>query len=124
MEENEDLGAFTTFLREKLDLSPCEVPRPGEWAGSGNTLGSIGLRLGLISLDQIDRIINRQNSDCRRFGEIGIGLKFLSDDQVERLLELQQFHRCLDLGSMLVIEDRITFPDLLSLMAEFFRSHT
>ena len=38
-----------------------------------NTLGSIGLRLGLISLDQIDQIISRQASDFRRFGEIGVG---------------------------------------------------
>jgi hypothetical protein len=124
VEPNTDIAKFATFLRENLDLADCEVPSPGEWAGTGNTLGSIGLRLGLLSLDQIDKIVNRQASDSRLFGQIGISQKFLTEEDVERLLELQRFHRCLDLGALLVIERQITFPDLLNLIAEFFRANS
>ncbi len=119
MEDDQDIAAFATFLSEHLELAPCEAPRPGAWVGSGNTLGSIGLRLGLLSLDQIDQITNRQSSDRRLFGEIGVDLEFLTGDQVDRLLLLQRFHRCLDLGALLVIEDRITFAALLDLIAEY-----
>ncbi|MCH7599208.1 MAG: hypothetical protein IH973_05570 [Myxococcales bacterium] len=112
---------FVSFLKQSLDLTDSDIPEPGEWCGSGNTLGSIGLRVGLISLDQIDQIITRQAADPRLFGEIGISLKFLSEKQVEHLLMLQRFHRCLDLGALLVIEERVTFSALLHVMADYFK---
>ncbi len=112
---------FSAYLAERLQLLPVEVPQPSDWSGSGNTLGSIGLRLGLLSLDEIDQIISRQCSDRRLFGEIGISLKILDEDQVRYLLVLQRFHRCLDLGAILVTEGRISFSELLDLMADYFR---
>lgn len=116
-------GKFVEFLKSALDLSDSDVPRPGEWTGSGNTLGSIGLRVGLISLDQIDQIVTRQSTDSRLFGEIGVSLKFISEEQVEHLLALQRFYRCLDLGATLVIEERVSLSTLLHVMADFFKKH-
>ena len=45
---------FVDFLKEHFEFVDSDIPNPGEWSGSGNTLGSIGLRVGLLSLDQID----------------------------------------------------------------------
>ncbi len=114
-------GKFIEYLKESLDISDSDIPSPGEWTGSGNTLGSIGLRVGLISLDQIDQIVTRQATDSRLFGEIGVSLKFLSKEQVEHLLTLQRFYRCLDLGAPLVIEEQVSLSTLLHAMADFFK---
>ena len=113
---------FVEFLMGQLDLAASEAPRQSEWAGSGNTLGSIGLRVGLLSLDQIDKIITLQSSDNRLFSEIGVSLKFVTAEQVEHLLTLQHFHRCLDVGATLMVEGRTTFPHLLATMRDYFDS--
>lgn len=73
------------------------------------------------SLDQIDQIVTRQTADPRLFGEIGISLKFISEEQVDHLLALQRFHRCLDLGAMLVIDEQVSLSTLLHAMADFFK---
>lgn len=121
MFDTKDCSHFIDFIERRLELSPSERPRAGAWAGTGNTLGSIGLRVGLIGLDEIDQIISKQSADNRLFGEIAIEAKFLSQAQVDVLLQLQHFHRCLDTSAPLVLEGRLQFDELLSLMAEFFR---
>ena len=114
--------AFVEHLKREFDLVSSDIPRLGVWAGSGNTLGAIGLRVGILSLDHIDQIISMQSYDNRLFGQIAIALKFLTDEQVDRLLTMQRFYRCLDLGVMLVFENRMSFSDLLASMARHFES--
>ncbi len=121
MFDTKDCAEFSTFLEQRLDLSPSESPKAGSWAGAGNTLGSIGLRVGLLGLDEIDQIIMRQSNDERLFGEIAVESKFLTHEQVDALLVLQHFHRCLDVSAPLVLEERLSFGALLELMAEYFR---
>jgi len=120
MFDTKDCSDFVAFLERRLGLSSSDLPPAGSWAGTGNTMGSIGLRVGLLSLDQIDQIISKQSSDTRLFGDIAIESKFLSRDQVKLLLELQHFHRCLDTSAPLVLEGRISFAELLSLTASYF----
>lgn len=121
MDEN-TTNDFIEFLMGQLDLSADEIPPQSEWAGSGNTLGSIGLRLGLFSFDQVDEIITRQSSDNRLFGEIGISLKIVTAEQVDHLLTLQRFHCCLDVGASLVVEGRVTLPHLLTTIRDYLDS--
>ncbi len=120
MFDTKDCSDFSGFLERQLGLSESDRPRAGSWAGTGNTLGSIGLRAGLLGLDEIDQIISRQSSDSRLFGEIAVELKFLTPKQVDLLLVLQHFHRCLDLSAPLILEDRLNFGELLGLMATYF----
>lgn len=118
--DTEETEAFVAHLKAEFELAESDIPRPGEWAGSGNTLGSIGLRVGLLSLDQIDQIITKQGNDRRLFGQIGVSLKFLTGEQVEGLLTMQRFYRCLDLGAILVFENTVEFPELLASLARYF----
>ena len=110
------------FLARRLGVPAEELPRDGEWAGSGNTIGSLALRLGVLSMDQIEQIIDQQADTAELFGEIGIGLGFLDKARVERLLELQRLHRCLDLGGLLVMEGNLELSALLELLAAFFKN--
>ena len=120
MIDTKDCQQFVALLEGRLGLSESDRPRAGSWAGTGNTLGSIGLRIGLLGLDEIDQIIAKQTSDSRLFGEIAVEAKFLTQEQVDTLLVLQHFHRCLDTSAPLVMEGRLGFGELLTLMAEYF----
>ena len=120
MIDTKDCRNFVSHLMRRLDLSESDCPEAGSWAGTGNTLGSIGLRVGLLGLDEIDQIISKQTSDTRLFGQIAVEAKFLTQEQVDILLVLQHFHRCLDTSAPLVMEGRLGFSELLGLMAEYF----
>lgn len=111
------------FLAECLGIELAALPRPGEWAEGGNTIGAIGLRLNLLGLDELDAILERQEAESSLFGEIAVKLGYLSEEQVERILELQHLHRTLALCEMLFVAGRIDLPRLLESLASFFRSH-
>ncbi|MCP5040874.1 MAG: hypothetical protein GY944_07570 [bacterium] len=119
-----DCSVFVEFLIEQLELSSSDVPAASEWAGTGNTMGAIGLRVGLLGLDEIDQIISKQASDPRLFGEIAVASKILNQAEVDVLLTLQHFHRCLDASAGLLVEGRAPFATLLRLMAEYFEGRT
>ena len=108
------------FLSRKLDISKEEMPEPGEWAGSGNTIGSIALRMGLLSLDQIESVVDLQVAEDGRFGDIAVKLGFLSRTQIDRLLRIQDLHRCIDLGGPLVMSGQVALDGLVASLAEFF----
>lgn len=109
------------FLSQKLGISKEELPEAGEWAGSGNTIGSIALRIGLLTLDQIESIVDLQLANDERFGDTSEKLGYLSGDQVERLMRMQDLHRCIDIGGPLVMSGQVDLERLLSLLADFFR---
>ena len=112
---------LTDYIAERLQLSDAQLPRPGEWAGSGNTIGSIGLRLGVLSLDQIEQIIDLQSREGRLFGELAVQLRFATHPQIQSILELQQFHRCLDTGGLLLMNGRLDLIELLQLLTDYMR---
>ncbi|MBW3543144.1 MAG: hypothetical protein KY476_23035 [Planctomycetes bacterium] len=129
------MDEFTDWLEERLHLDEQDIPRSGQWAESGNTLGMLALRLNLLSLEQIDRILdvqekrgwvdddfeaNRQSG--RLFGQIAVELHYLTESQIARLLELQELQRRLQCGAQLVVNGRLDLPDLLEGLAEFTRT--
>lgn len=110
---------FERFLLEKLGLDPEEHMSFSDWAGTGNTIGALALRLGVLSLDEIDRILDSQESNRRLFGEIAIELGFVSPQQVDRLIELQRFHQLLEVGEHAVMKGLLSIDDLQRVMIEF-----
>lgn len=110
---------FSEFLSSKLNLQPEEYPAPSEWSGTGNTIGALALRLGALSLNQIDAILQHQQSNPKLFGEIGIQLGYLKPEFVQRLIDLQRLHLDLELGELLVLSGRIDTGKLMELMIEF-----
>jgi hypothetical protein len=118
----EELAAY---LVDNLGVREEELPKVGDWSELGQTIGTLALRLGALSLDQLDTIIDSQSchpEGGKRFGEIASQLGFVSDLQVERLLQLQEFHRAFELGELLVLSDQLDLPQLCELMAGFLRA--
>ena len=64
---------FVEFLKSHLSLTEEELPEPGEWADAGNTIGMLSLRMGLLTVEQIDHILElqEQEGNCRRFRRTG-----------------------------------------------------
>jgi hypothetical protein len=112
---------FTEFLQTQLGLEEGEVPIPGEWANVGNTTGALALRLGLLSVEQIDNILENQetNGHGKFFGEIAVELGFVEQVQIEHLLGIQQLNRQLELGEQLVLSGRTDLNSLLSNLQKF-----
>jgi hypothetical protein len=118
------IAPFVEFLRTRLELTEEELPEPGEWADAGNTIGMLSLRMGLLSVEQIDHIleIQEQEGSGRRFGELAESLGLLSHDQVSRLLAVQSLNRELELGERLVLSGRIEVGELVQHLHDFVTS--
>ena len=110
------------FLADELDVPFESLSRAGEWAQAGQTIGALGLRLGLLTLDKIDEIVETQQDTRRLFGQIAIDLDILSQAQVERLLLIQEFHAALEVGERLVVNGTLDIPKLLELLTDFFQA--
>ena len=114
---------FERFLVKRLQLDPEESLQSSDWAGTGNTIGALALRLGVLDLDQIDRILDMQEEDKRRFGEIAVNLEFMTERQVQRLIQLQRYHQLLEAGEILVLRGLVTVEDLQQSLVEFYRQN-
>jgi hypothetical protein len=112
---------FVDFLIDRLELSERELPVPGDWADAGNTIGMLALRMNLLSIEQIDRILELQESEgnSRRFGEVAESLELLTHTQVARLLDVQTLNRELELGERLVMEGRLEIGDVIRHLSDF-----
>jgi hypothetical protein len=107
------------FLAERLGLAKEDLPSAGEWAGSGNTIGSLALRMGILNLDQIERVVDMQVAGESRFGDTAVQLESLSRDQVDLLVRIQELHRCIDQAGPLVMSGQLELAELVALLAEF-----
>jgi hypothetical protein len=112
---------FVEFLKTRLRLTEEELPEPGEWADAGNTIGMLALRMGLLSVEQIDHILETQEQEgnVRRFGELAEALGLLSHSQVSRLLSVQSLNRELELGERLVLSGRLEIGELIRHLNDF-----
>ncbi len=115
---------FVEFLKAHLSLTEEELPEPGEWADAGNTIGMLSLRMGLLTVEQIDHILELQEQEAsgRRFGELAESLGLLSHVQVTRLLAVQSLNRELELGERLVLSGRIEARELIQRLNDFVQS--
>lgn len=112
---------FVDFLMDRLELTERDLPVPGEWADAGNTVGMLALRMNLLTVEQIDRILELQEREgnVRRFGELAESLGLVSHSQVARLLAVQTLNRELELGERLVMEGRLEISDLIRHLSNF-----
>jgi hypothetical protein len=115
---------FVDYLKIQLRLQEDELPEAGEWADAGNTIGMLALRMNLLTVEQIDHVLELQEREGnrRRFGELAESLGLLSHDQVSRLLALQSLNRELELGERLVLAGRLGVPELVRHLHEYFRA--
>jgi len=115
----EDAKALGDFLADRLGVGAADLPQASRWAGSGNTIGALALRLGVLSLDQVEQAVDLQASDGQLLGEIFRALGFCSETDIDRLLGLQRLHRCLDQAALLVMSGQLDMVELLEALAAF-----
>ena len=128
------IDPFLEHLQDFLQIDEAQLPRPGEWANAGNTLGMLALRLDATTLEQVDEILELQEQlegdeeldfQQRRergllFGQLAVRLGFLTEKQVHCLLDIQRINRCLELGAKLVLEETCDTRALVMCLAEFY----
>ena len=110
---------FRLFLAQRMGVALEDLPSRGETDGTGNTIGALCLRMGLLDLGQIDEILDDQRASLARFGEIAIDKGLLTAGQVARILDLQAFSRNLEYGGRLLIAGRVDLARLATWMGEF-----
>ena len=107
------------FLARRLGVDPADLPSSTGWAGSGNAIGALALRLGVLTLDQVEQVVDQQAGDARMFGELATALGFCTEDDIERLIEVQRLHRCVDQAALLVVDGRVDSAQLLAHLTAF-----
>ncbi len=112
---------FLDYLREQLQLDDQCIPDPGEWADAGNTIGMLALRMNLLTVEQIDQILDIQENagHGKLFGELAAELGFLNHEQVVRLLAIQKMNRQLEQGARLVLAGHIDLRTLIRHLDDF-----
>lgn len=119
--EFDKTNEFLKFLKNRLKLEDEKLPVPGEWSNMANTIGAIAVRSGLLSLEQIESILDVQEleEEHKSFGQIAIGLGHLTRLEVDRLLAMQELNRQLSLASQLMLRGVLDIPSLLSILREY-----
>ena len=113
---------FTKFLIDQGVVSAAGTRHTSDWAGTGNTIGAIALRLGLLNLDQIDQILSVQENERRLFGQIAVSEKILSEEKIERLLAVQRMHHCVEHVEMLVMHEGLDVKLLLKNLSAYYET--
>ena len=116
---------FLSFLKDRLKLEAGKMPVPAEWLFLANTIGAIALRSNVLSLDQLESILDKQeemqdaDEDHKLFGQLAIDLDYLTPHEVDRLLALQQINIQLSLAGQLVLANTLDLDSLLDIMREY-----
>ncbi len=113
------LEEFAAFLQRRLDLPAREIPSLSEWSQLGNTVGALGLRFNLLTVEQIDLIVEQQDRDGGLFGETAVALGFVDPDQVDRLLSVQELNRLSELAGHMVVRGQLDTLSQARLLVEF-----
>ena len=113
---------FKQYLIDQGVELPGGVEHSSDWAGTGNAIGAIALRLGMLQLGQIDQILAVQEEQERRlFGQIAVAEGILTEVQIERLLAVQKMHHCVEHVEMLAMHQGLELPLLLAKLAAFYQ---
>lgn len=84
-------------------------------------VGAIALAHELITLDQLDEILDLLTRDTK-FGEVAIRLGHLTPDQVERLLVIQEMQEVTEICELLLLQAIFDREELLREIALFFNA--
>lgn len=108
-------GALRPHEREKLQALARHNQTP---------IGMIALGYALMSLDEIDDALVRQQETGERFGEAAVALGAITLDQVERLLEVQRFRRAAFVVEGAILSGMLSNSNAIEAFGLFLRKHS
>ena len=114
---------FQEQLLKLLTLDPGQSLSSAKWAGTGNTIGALALRLGLMTIDQIEHVLEYQSKNPELFGHIATNLDYLNESQVEKIVELQKVHHLLEVAEQYYLHSNVPLIDLLNLTTQYYSQH-
>ena len=82
-------------------------------------ISSIAAHHGLLRPDQIDDILDEQQTCNERFGTIAVRLDFLTEDQIDLLVRFQTFRHCADIAEALVLGNVLTHENAVRELSAF-----
>jgi hypothetical protein len=111
---------FVQYVAEELKLIDADLPDLDRVNDAGNTLGAICVRLGVLSIADIENILEMQREHRQvRFGQIAVHLGLMTKFQLERILAVQAFYRSFELATLLVLDGHVGLGRLMALWTEF-----
>ncbi len=110
---------FVEYLADSLGLEAQDRPQTSEWSRVGNTIGALTLRMNLMSVAEVDKVLEIQDVRGGYFGEIAVTNGFLTSENVNLLLEIQQLHDQLYLAEQWVVAGKLDIPSLINRLAMF-----
>jgi hypothetical protein len=82
-------------------------------------IGSIAAHHGLLRPDHIDAILDEQRRSGNRFGEIAVRLGFMTEEQVQTLVDIQQFRSHAEIAEALVLAGLVSHEDAVQMLGAF-----
>ncbi len=114
------LREFVQFLCSHKQVPARRVAEYGRWQpGSRERFGSIALRHGMLTVDNVDEILQDKRR-LERFGETASRLGLLAAEDVERVLMIQSFQDLTDFVEWVLVRGMLTNDELVKTMAEFW----
>ncbi len=109
---------FTEFVAIKLGIGRSTIPKPSSWSESGNTVGALALKLGVLTTEAIDRVLIEQQEQSLKFIEASISLGLMNRKQSEQILHIQLLHKNQTLLEMMLLNDQINIEDIWKILSE------
>ncbi|MEE8169344.1 MAG: hypothetical protein V3T70_02240 [Phycisphaerae bacterium] len=102
-------------LTDERALSEAESEKLAGLARHSHTpIGMIAFSYAMLTTEDIDAILERQQETGERFGEAAVALNKLTTAQVDRLLEIQEFRRASSILEAAVLCEFIFLSEVMS----------
>lgn len=91
-----------------------------KWAGTGNTISALALRLGLITLDQVNHVLDYLSNNQELFGQIAVNLGYLEEAHIDKLIQLQKMHYLVEVAEIYYIHTKLPLKELINETMQFY----
>ena len=112
---------FMNYLMEEGWLTPDQVAAHRRATPSSESwIGRLMVQHGLIGVEHVNEILNRQDLYGGFFGENAVALGYITRSQLETLLAAQELRRNVELLEELALSGVLPFSDGVKAMMRFY----
>lgn len=89
------------------------------WRPPAEPIGSIAFSHGVLSGDDVDRILEEQRDSDLPFGQIAVNLGVLNDLQLEMLLEIQRMRAAIETAEAIGLAGLCPLAEVMGKLGQF-----
>ncbi len=101
---------------------PSLGPLRGRSSRLREPIGRLARRQGWLAGEDLDRILDQQRDDDRRFGELAADMGLLAEAQIRSLLHLQRLREAVQTAELLVCTGHLSLDDAMTSLGAFLRT--